>query len=154
MPHLGLFFFSYHFQQLPYQFRVDLLNVLSFRSSRCFTIAWGREVNFFSQTPCNLSEPDAFQFGIFLRCMETSSLVLLTLFCCVTHSNSFSTVIMHSAFLSWSIGLSHNSFQNLIDSSESGITCSCLIFQSNSSDKAFWLFLKVPFCRYCFTLNL
>ena len=111
-------------------------------------------MNFFSQNLCNPSGPDTFQFYICIRCMETSSLVMLILLCCATHSNSFSTVIIHSALVSWSTGLSHNSLQNLIDSSASGIACSCLIFPSNSSYKAFWLFLKVQFCRYCFTLDL
>ena len=85
--------------------------------------------------------------------METSSLVMLILPCCVTHFNSFLIVIIHSAFLLWSTGLSHNSLQNLIDSSATSITCFCLIFPFNCSYKAFWLFLKVRFCRYCFTAD-
>ena len=59
-----------------------------------------------------------------------------------------------TSFLSWPTGLTHKSLQNLIDSSASSITCSCLIFPFNSSCKAFWLFLKVLFCWYWFTLDL
>ena len=44
------------------------------QSSRFFTITWWRKVIFFCQNPCNLSEPGAFQFDIFLIRMKTSSL--------------------------------------------------------------------------------
>ena len=56
----------------------------------------------------------------------------------------------HQLFLP---GLSHNSFQNLVDSSASGITCSYLI-SFNSPYKTFLLFLKVLLWRHCFTLDL
>ena len=149
-----------HFSHSSFCVRTVRLSIIQLRtstvcieSSRCFTIAWRGEVNFFSQNLCNPG-PATFQFGIFLRCMETSSLVVLILPCYVTHLNFFSTAIVHSAFLSWSTGLPHNTLQNLIDSSASRITCSCLIFPSKSSYKAFWLFLKALFCWYCFTFDL
>ena len=75
---------------------------------------------------------------------------MLILPCCVTFSNSFSTVSIH--FYCDQLGCPTSCSQ--IDSSASGITCSCLIFPFNSSYKAFLLFLKVLFCQYCFTLNL
>ena len=81
--------------------------------------------------------------------MVTSSLVMLILPCCVTFSNSFSTVSIH--FYCDQLGCPTSCSQ--IDSSASGITCSCLIFPFNSSYKAFLLFLKVLFCWYCFTLD-
>ena len=114
----------------------------------------GEEKWVFSARTHVIHECLAFQFGIFLRCVKISLLMMLILPCCVTHYNSFFTVIIHWAFLSWSTGLFHNSIRNLIDSSASGSSFSCLIFPSNSSYKGLRLFLKVLFCRYRFTLDL
>ena len=111
-------------------------------------------MNFFNHNPCNPSGHDTFQFDIFLRCMEISSRVMLILSCFVTHFNLFSTIIIHSIFLLWLTGLSHNSLQNLINFSVSEIICSSLIFSPNSSYEPFKSFLKILFYWYCFTLDL
>ena len=123
-------------------------------SSMCFIIARGRDVYFLSQNPCSPLGSGVFQFIIFQRCSETCAFVIVISFFCITCSNSFSTVTIYFAFLLWSIGSSHHSFQNFSDPSSPGIARSCLIFRLNSSCKAFQLFLKFWFCQYCFSLDL
>ena len=80
-------------------------------------------LNLLSQNLRIPSNPGASQFGIFISCIVTSSLIISTLSWMLTFSSSHPISFNHSASSLYGTGLSHNLFQNSFASSALGGTC-------------------------------
>ena len=102
-------------------------------------------MNLSSQNPWVLSDPFAFQFGIFLSCIITSSVVIFTFSWMLTFLSYNLTSFNHSASCLYETGLFQNLLQNSFVSSVLRGTCVDLPFPPNSWYNAFWVHPKFFF---------